>query len=73
MRTATSAFGSFDVYVVEAREPDRHVVGADEPRRNVNTAGSETRSTISWDRFRLYFGRDGEIYSSSRARWRDRD
>jgi len=33
---------------------------------NVNTAGSETRSTISWDLLRLYFGRDGEIYSAAR-------
>lgn len=35
---------------------------------NVNTAGSETRSTISGDKRRLYFGRDGEIYSSKRKR-----
>lgn len=33
---------------------------------NVNTAGSETRSTLSRDGKRLYFGRDGEIYVSER-------
>ncbi|HWN07368.1 MAG TPA: hypothetical protein VNO53_09410 [Steroidobacteraceae bacterium] len=34
----------------------------------VNSAGSETRSTISWDLKRLYFGRDGEIYSATRRK-----
>jgi hypothetical protein len=33
---------------------------------NVNTAGNETRSSLSWDGTRLHFGRDGEIYVSSR-------
>ena len=32
----------------------------------VNTAGNETRSSLSWDGLRLHFGRDGEIYVSSR-------
>ena len=58
--------GSFDVYVSTRATTTGvfsapHNLGA-----NVNTAGSETRSTISWDRLRLYFGRDGEIYSASR-------
>ena len=35
---------------------------------NVNTAGSETRASLSGDRIRLHFGRDGEIYVSSRAK-----
>jgi Tol biopolymer transport system component len=34
----------------------------------VNTAGAETRASLSRDGMRLYFGRDGEIYSSSRTR-----
>lgn len=32
----------------------------------VNTAGNETRSSLSWDGRRLHFGRDGEIFVSSR-------
>jgi len=35
---------------------------------NVNTAGSETRATMSWDRKRLYFGRDGDVYTSTRQK-----
>jgi hypothetical protein len=37
---------------------------------NVNTPGSETRATMSWDGRRLYFGRDGDIYTSSRVKMR---
>lgn len=33
---------------------------------NVNTAGSETRATLSADGKRLHFGRDGDIYVSER-------
>jgi hypothetical protein len=33
---------------------------------NVNTAGSETRATLSADGKRLTFGRDGDIYTSER-------
>ncbi|MEX1157096.1 MAG: hypothetical protein WED12_08005 [Chloroflexota bacterium] len=33
---------------------------------NVNTAGNETRSSLSGDGERLHFGRDGEIYVSIR-------
>jgi WD40-like Beta Propeller Repeat len=32
----------------------------------VNTAGNETRSSLSWDGTRLHFGRDGEIFVSTR-------
>jgi hypothetical protein len=35
---------------------------------NVNTAGNETRSSLSGDGKRLHFGRDGEIYVSSRTK-----
>jgi len=34
---------------------------------NVNTVGNETRSSLSWDGTRLYFGRDGDIRVSHRA------
>ncbi len=32
----------------------------------VNTAGNETRSSLSWDGKRLHFGRNGDIFVSSR-------
>jgi len=32
----------------------------------VNTAGNETRSSLSWDGRRLHFGRDGDIFVSAR-------
>jgi Tol biopolymer transport system component len=32
----------------------------------VNTAANETRSSLSWDGTRLHFGRDGEIFVSTR-------
>jgi hypothetical protein len=35
---------------------------------HVNTAGNETRSSLSWDGLRLHFGRDGEIFVSVRTR-----
>lgn len=34
----------------------------------VNTAGNETRSSLSGDGERLHFGRDGEIYVSTRSK-----
>ena len=35
---------------------------------NVNTAGNETRPSLSWDGRRLLFGRDGDIQVSTRTR-----
>jgi hypothetical protein len=35
---------------------------------NVNTAGNETRSSLSWDGARLHFGRNGDILVSTRSR-----
>jgi hypothetical protein len=34
----------------------------------VNTAGNETRPSLSWDGTRLHFGRDGNIFVSTRDR-----
>lgn len=63
-----ATFGSFDVYVA-TRESTRKPFSAPiNLGDNVNSAGSETRPSISWDLKRLYFGRDGDIYSSSRPR-----
>ncbi len=33
---------------------------------NVNTTGNETRASLSADGFRLHFGRDGDVYVSTR-------
>ncbi len=60
-------FGGQDVYTAHrARTSDPWSapinVGA-----NVNTAGNETRSSLSSDGKRLHFGRDGDIYVSTRT------
>ena len=63
-----ASFGSFDVFVAK-RSSTRHPFSAPvNLGANVNTPGSETRSTISWDHRRLYFGRDGEIQSATRSK-----
>ncbi|NJN40535.1 MAG: hypothetical protein HC807_06440 [Gammaproteobacteria bacterium] len=60
--------GSFDVFVSTRSSTHKPWSTPVNLGPDVNTAGSETRSTISWDLKRLYFGRDGEIQSSSRSR-----
>jgi hypothetical protein len=61
-----AAFGAQDVYISRSWWP----TGSWSAPRNlgdaVNTAGVEQRSTLSHDGKRLYFGRDGEIYLSTR-------
>lgn len=63
------AFGGQDVYGSVTRGTPRggwrlpSNAGA-----NVNTAGNETRATLSGDGRRLHFGRDGDIYVSERPR-----
>ena len=61
-------FGSFDVYVASRSSTSKPFSAPVNLGPNVNTTGSETRSTISWDHKRLYFGRDGEIQSASRKK-----
>ena len=68
-----NAFGSFDVYVSRRSSTKKRWSAPVNLGPNVNTAGSETRSSISWDGRRLYFGRDGDIYSSTRVRMRASD
>lgn len=64
----TGALGSFDIYVSRRSSTNKAWSAPINLGPNVNTAGSETRSSLSWDGRRLYFGRDGEIYSSTRQR-----
>lgn len=66
----TNTFGSFDVYVSRRSDTKKRWSAPVNLGRNVNTAGSETRPTLSWDGDRLYFGRDGDIYVSNRERRR---
>jgi len=61
-----TAFGSFDVYVSRRASTKKRWSPPVNLGANVNTAGSETRASLSWDGSRLYFGRDGDIYTSTR-------
>jgi hypothetical protein len=61
-----AAFGQQDVYSARAWWPTG---GWSAPRNlgdTVNTAGVEQRATLSKDGKRMYFGRDGDIYVSTR-------
>ena len=63
-----TTFGSFDVFVSRRDSTKKEWPAPVNLGPNVNTAGSETRSTLSWDGRRLYFGRDGDIYTSTRTK-----
>ena len=69
----SAAFGSFDVYVSTRSRTNMPWSAPVNLGSNVNTAGSETRATVSWDHKRLYFGRDGEIQTATRQRGRTHD
>ena len=66
----TKSLGNFDVYASRRSSTKKRWSEPINLGRNVNSAGSETRPTISWDGGRLYFGRDGDIYVSTRGRLR---
>jgi hypothetical protein len=66
-----ASFGSFDVFVAKRSSTTKPFSAPVNLGSRINIAGSERRSTISWDHRRLYFGRDGEIQSASRRRLRD--
>lgn len=65
-------FGGQDVYtsrrdsVLDAWSPPVNLGGG------INTASDETRSSMSWDRLRLHFGRAGEVYVSERSKAKGR-
>lgn len=65
-RHNASAYGSQDVYTSYAWLPTGPWASPINLGENVNTAGAETRATISGDGRRLHFGRDGDIYVSYR-------
>jgi hypothetical protein len=63
----------FDVYVARRGSNRKRWFEPVNVGGNINSPGSETRPSLSWDGRRLYFGRDGDIYSSSRRRVPGRD
>lgn len=65
--TANFGNGTFDVLYARRNNTKQKFSKPVNLGAGINGAGSETRSTFSWDRKRLYFGRDGEIYSASRT------
>jgi hypothetical protein len=60
------AFGAQDVYTSWSWFPTDSWSAPQNLGEAVNTAGVEQRSTLSHDGKRLYFGRDGDIYTSGR-------
>ena len=61
-----SAYGQQDVYVTTSYWATGGWTTPQNLGPAVNTAGVEQRSTLSHDGKRLYFGRDGDIYMSTR-------
>ena len=61
-------FGLQDVYTASRRNPGDAWSNVVNVGPNVNTAASETRSSLSGDGTRLHFGRNGDIYVSTRTR-----
>jgi peptidoglycan-associated lipoprotein len=63
-----ASFGSFDVFYARRKNTQQRFSAPVNLGPGINTAGSETRSSISWDLQRLYFGRDGDIYFATRTK-----
>ena len=60
------AAGAQDVYIAYSWWPTKGWTTPQNLGAAVNTAGVEQRATLSHDGKRLYFGRDGDIYTSTR-------
>ena len=58
--------GAFDIWSSTRASVDEPWATPTNLGTAVNSAGSETRPSLSWDGSRLYFGRSGEIFRSSR-------
>lgn len=65
-----AAFGSFDVYYASRESLDEPFSEPINLGPGINTAEGETRSSFSWDRERVHFGRSGEIYVTTREKRR---
>ena len=66
------AWGGQDVYSSSRPSTDAPWSDPVNLGPGINTAESETRASMSWDRERLHFGRSGEIYLSTREKLRGR-
>jgi hypothetical protein len=64
----TPAYGGQDVYYARSWTLVGEWTTPQNLGPSVNTPGVEQRSTLSADAKRLYFGRDGDIYTSERVR-----
>jgi len=64
------AFGSFDIYYASRENIDDPFSEPVNLGPGINTAEGETRSSFSWDRERVHFGRAGEIYVTKREKIR---
>lgn len=62
---ATNRAGSFDIYAA-TRNSVAEEWGSVTPVTAVNTSSDETRPSLSWHADRLYFGRGGDIWVSTR-------
>jgi WD40-like Beta Propeller Repeat len=60
------AAGGQDVYVAYSWWPTKGWTSPQNLGKAVNTSGVEQRATLSHDGKRLYFGRDGDIFTSNR-------
>jgi hypothetical protein len=65
-RAAAGAQGGQDVYVATRASTADPWSGVTNLGPNVNTGGNETRASLSGDGHRLHFGRDGDVYVSTR-------
>jgi len=66
-------YGGQDVYTASRSSTDQPWSAPVNVGPNVNTAGNETRASLSWDLRRLHFGRDGDIYVSTRQKRNGQD
>jgi len=64
----TGGFGGQDVYTSSRASTVDPWSAPVNLGPTINTSGNETRSSLSWDGLRLHFGRDGDIYVSTRSR-----
>jgi hypothetical protein len=64
----TGGFGGQDVYTARRASTGAPWSAPVNLGPAVNTAGNETRSSLSWDGRRLHFGRDGDIFVATRPR-----
>ena len=67
-RTDLTPFGGQDVYTSTRSSTDQPWSSPVNLGAGINTAGNETRASLSWDLRRLYFGRDGDIFVSTRQK-----